>query len=131
VAGPGLWEVALAPGIPLSVDVQTGASDAALDLSGLTVPTLELHTGASHSRLTLPARGHTSVRIEAGAASVNVQVPDGVAARIRFRGGLANRSIDKARVPRSGDEFRSADYDTAENRADIDIQGGAGSFTVH
>jgi hypothetical protein len=61
---------------------------------------------------------------------VNVQVPDGVAARIRIKGGMASRNIDESRFPRVGDEFRSPGYDTADDRADIDIQGGAGSFTV-
>jgi hypothetical protein len=130
--GPGSrrWEVTLASGVPLSLDLQTGASESILDLSGLMVRSLGVHTGASQCRIILPERGETAVRIQAGAANVDVVVPGGVAARVRFQGGLASRKIDEHRFPRSGNESRSPDYDSAENRADVDIQGGAGSFTV-
>ena len=122
--------MALAPGIPLSLDLQTGASESTLDLSGLDVPSLSVNTGASQCRVILPQRGETDVRIRAGATNVDVVVPKSVSARVRFQGGLASRRIDEERFPRTGSEYRSPDYDTAENRADIDIQGGAGSFTV-
>jgi len=128
--GSRRWDVALAPGIPLSLDLQTGASESTLDLSGLDVPSLSVNTGASQCRVILPQRGETDVRIRAGATNVDVVVPKSVSARVRFQGGLASRRIDEERFPRTGSEYRSPDYDTAENRADIDIQGGAGSFTV-
>jgi hypothetical protein len=53
-----------------------------------------------------------------------------VAARIRTGGGLTATSVDQSRFPRAGKVYQSPDYDTAQNRADIKIEMGAGSISV-
>lgn len=132
--GPGGaldWSFGLNSEIPLSLDLETGASDTRLDLADLRVTDLRLKTGASATDLTLPANaGHTRVEIGAGAASVNIRVPSGVAARIRVKGGLAGITVDQSRFPRVGDTHQSADYDTALNKVDVDIETGVGSIDV-
>ena len=72
----------------------------------------------------------TNVKAEAGAASVTFEVPAGVAVRIRNRMALGSSQIDESRFPRVGDIYQSLDYATAENRIDMDIQGGVGSVKV-
>jgi hypothetical protein len=117
--------------IPLSLDLETGASDTRLDLTDLRVTDLRLKTGASATDLTLPANaGHTRVDIGAGAASVNIRVPSGVATRILVKGSLAGINVDTSRFPRMGDTYQSTDYDTAPNKVDIDIETGVGSIYV-
>jgi hypothetical protein len=132
--GPGGaldWSFGLNDEIPLSLDLETGASDTRLDLTDLRVTDLRLQTGASATDLTLPANaGHTRAEIRAGAASVNVRVPSGLAARIRVRGGLAAITVDQNRFPRTGDVYQSVDYDTAPNKVDVDIETGVGSIDV-
>jgi hypothetical protein len=61
---------------------------------------------------------------------VTVRVPSGVAARIRIRGGLAGIKVDQNRFPRMGDTYQSADYDTAPNKVDVDIETGVGSVEI-
>lgn len=125
------WRIKLNDAIPLSLDIETGASDAHLDLSELRVMNLELETGASSVRVSLPARaGHTQARIQAGAASVSMLVPSDVAARVRLEGGLASIEVDQSRFPRTGGVYRSPDYDTAQNRVDLKIEAGVGSVVV-
>jgi hypothetical protein len=125
------WTVRLNDGIPLSLAFETGASDARLDLSELRVTNLRLETGASSVSVTLPARaGHTQARIQAGAASVSVHVPSEVAARVRLEGGLASIEVDQGRFPRTGGVYQSPDYDTAQNRIDLEIRAGVGSLEV-
>jgi len=132
--GPGGaldWSFGLNNEIPLSLDLETGASDTRLDLTDLRVTDLRLKTGASATDLTLPASaGHTRVDIGAGAASVNIRVPSGVTARIRVKGGLAGINVDTSRFPRMGDTYQSTDYDTAPNKVDVDIETGVGSIDV-
>ena len=132
--GPGGaldWSFGLNSEIPLSLDLETGASDTRLDLTDLRVTDLRLKTGASATHLTLPANaGHTRVDIGAGAASVNIRVPSAVAARIRVKGGLAGINVDTSRFPRMGDTYQSMGYDTAPNKVDIDIETGVGSVDV-
>jgi hypothetical protein len=125
------WVFSLNSEIQLELDIDTGASDAKLDLENLKVTDLRLNTGASSTEITLPAEaGFTKVEVDAGAASVGIQIPMGVAARIKAVGALAGVTIDKGRFPREGGVYQSPDYETAENKADIDIEMGAGSISV-
>jgi hypothetical protein len=132
--GPGRtldWSVSLNESIPLSLDLQTGANEARVDLSSLQVTDLQLQTGASSTQVTLPTNaGHTRAAIRSGAASVSVRVPSGVAARIKAQGGLADIRVDRSRFPRVGGVYESEDYASAENRVDIDIETGVGSVDV-
>lgn len=125
------WNFRLNGGVPLSLALETGASDARLDLSELQLSDLRLEAGASSVRVTLPAAaGHTHARIEAGAASVSIAVPADVGARVRFKGGLASINVDRSRFPRTGDVYQSAGYEAAENRVDLEVEAGIGSVTV-
>jgi hypothetical protein len=128
---PSEWSVGLTAEVPLDLRLDTGAARGRLDLSGLRIRSLELHTGASETRIRLPrAAGATTVRAETGAAGLTVEVPSGVGARIRSRMALGSSQIDETRFPRTASGHESADYATAPNRADIDIQGGVGSVRV-
>jgi hypothetical protein len=132
--GPGRtldWTFGLNGKIPLSLEFETGAGEAQLNLSDLQVTDLRLKTGASATDLTLPANaGHTRVKIDAGAASVTVRVPAGVAAHIRATGGLVSVNVDRNRFPREGNAYRSPDYETATNTVDVGIEAGVGSISV-
>jgi hypothetical protein len=125
------WTVSLNGAIPLDLAFETGAGEASLDLSELRVTNLRLQTGASSVHVTLPARaGHTQVHVEAGVASVSLRVPLDVAAQVRFEGGLASVDVDRNRFPREGGVYRSPDYETAENKVDIEVRAGVGSFDI-
>jgi len=126
------WVFGLNREISLFLALETGASDARLDLSELRVTDLRLETGASSVSVTLPAHaGHTRVRIEAGAASVSLRVPPGVAARVRFKGALASLDVDRDRFPRTDGVYQSPDYNAAENSVDIEVDAGIGSLRVY
>lgn len=131
--GPGAmleWQVALGD-VPLTLDLETGASETALDLRELQVQELQLRTGASDTQVDLPARaGHTRVRVEAGVAAVTLRVPGGVAARILASGALAGIDVDTTRFPRSGGRYESPGYEAAENRVEIDVRSALGSVEI-
>ena len=93
---------------------------------------LGLSTGhASSSNVTVPARGVSLLDIDAGAASVNIRVPEATAARIRVEEGVNSVNVDTNRFPRLDSGFyQSTGYDTASDRADINIEAGLGSVTV-
>ena len=128
--GERRWDLLLKPGFPLDLEFETGAGHSEIDLSGLLAGSVLVHTGASSTVLTLSERGRIGVRIQAGAASVDVHVPPSMPARIRFSGGLSSVRVDERRFPRAGDVWQSPEWDAAADRADIVVEGGAGSFTV-
>jgi hypothetical protein len=128
---PILWDVRLNDGIPMTLDLETGAGESRVDLSASKVQDLRLKTGASSTEMTLPSRaGKIRVKVSSGAASVVLRVPDGVAARIAVESGLAGITVDQNRFPRSGNNYQSADYDQAVNSADIQIETGVGAVEI-
>lgn len=125
------WTVGLNRDIPLALDLSVGANETRLDLSELRVTDLLLQTGASSTNLITPAEtGHTRAEIQSGLAALNIQIPSGVAAKIRVKSGLSGINIDKDRFPRSGNEYRSADYDTAPNKIEMLVEMGMGSVNI-
>jgi hypothetical protein len=126
------WNINLNRDVPLALKLETGASQSELDLRDLKITDLKVSTGASKTDLTLPASaGATTVKVELGAASLDMLVPQGVAARIRAEHGAAAIEIDTTRFPYSNGIYESADYSTAQNKADIKIEAGAGKVSVH
>jgi hypothetical protein len=126
------WNVRFNSGVPLELDLETGAGDMRLDLSELQVKDLRLKTGASHTSLTLPVNaGYTRANINSGVAAVEISIPQGVAARVRTHGGLSDIRVDPGRFPRFGDAYQSPDYEAAENKVDLDVEMGVGSVRVN
>jgi hypothetical protein len=124
------WSIGLPEDVPLSLQVESGATKTLLDLAPLQVSSLRISTGASETRVRLPARGTTSVRADSGAASLMFEVPDGVAVRIHGTMALGSIQVDEARIPRAGKAWESPDYATATDRVEIEVQGGVGSVRV-
>jgi hypothetical protein len=132
--GPGQsldWSFGMARDVPISLELETGANEARIDLAELMVNELSLKSGASSTDLTLPANaGQTHARISSGAAAIVVRIPQGVAARVHYSGGLASLNIDRQRFPRTDGEYRSPDYDSATNKVDLEIETGVGSVDI-
>jgi hypothetical protein len=127
----GVWRFQLTQEIPISLKVEAGASSVNLDLRDVLASRVELTTGASSSNVTVPARGVSLLDIEAGAASVNVRVPETTAARIHVEEGVNSVHVDTNRFPRlSSGFYQSTGYDTAADRAEVNIEAGLGSVHV-
>ena len=127
----GIFKFQLSNEVPAIISVETGASQLDMDLTDVPASEIRLQTGASNSNVTLPARGTSHMDLEAGAASINIRIPDGVAGRIRIKEGLTSLNIDKTRFPQADTRlYQSADYDAAENRAELNIEAGVGSITI-
>jgi len=127
----GVYRFQLSNEVPAIISVETGASQLDMDLTDVPASEIRLQTGASNSNLTLPARGASHLDLEAGAASINIRIPDGVSGRVRIKQGLTSINIDTSRFPQIDSRlYQSADYDTAENRAEINIEAGVGSINI-
>jgi hypothetical protein len=125
------WTLGLSREIALELDMELGASSNHIDLTSLNVRQLRVQSGASSTEIAFPARARqTYARVETGVASVQLRIPPGVAARIRSESGLAGVNIDTGRFPRVNGGYRSPDYDTAENRLELDLETGVGSVSV-
>ena len=125
------WAVALNEGIPLTLTVNSGASEALLDLTSTQLRRLDVHTGAGRVELDLPAAaGQTAVNIEGGAGEVIIRVPEGVAARVSGGAVLGRVDVDETRFLRVSDGWQSDQFETAANRAEITVRFGAGRVQI-
>lgn len=124
------WTIALTQEVPLDLELQTGASRVHLDLDQVQVGELRIQTGASDVDVRLPAHGRSRVRVSAGAADVRLHVPPGVEASITTRSALASTSIDETRFPPAAGGFRSPGFESAQDRVEIELEGGVASFSV-
>jgi len=133
VPGTGLnWDVKVNQDIPLSLDIDAGASTSIIDLTDLKVSKTTIDTGASSTDIKLPADlNMTYLEISAGASTLNVHVPKGTAARIQIESGMATINVNADRFPKQERNlYESPDYATANKRADIRIDTGVSTVNV-
>ena len=127
----GVWRYQLTQEIPVTLKVEAGASRLEIDLREVRATYIELSTGASSTDLTLPARGASILDMEAGAASVNIRVPEGTAARIRVKDSVVTMNVDTNRFPQlDSGMYQSANFDSATDRVEINVEAGLGAVSV-
>ncbi len=69
------WEIRLSGELPVTLDVTTGASLTALDLSGLQLSELRLRTGVGQTEVSFPRRGATLAHVTAGVGGTTFTIP--------------------------------------------------------
>ncbi len=124
------WDLGLNPGLPIVLRVNGGVGSANLDLSGLNISSLNLDTGVGSLNVTMPASGSVSARVNGGLGSTNIRIPPGVSARLSINAGLGGIHVDESRFPKFGDVYQSADFASATNKVDVDIDGGMGGMNI-
>jgi hypothetical protein len=125
------WNFALNENVPISIDLDSGASEIDLDLRNVKLKYLDLDTGASSTKLFLPEKaGFSKVDLASGAASHEITIPEGVAADIHVESGLSDISINESRFPLNGKHYTSPDYASAANRVELNIETGVSSVKV-
>ena len=117
------------PQVTLDVNTGTGRSD--LNLEKLHVTNLSLNSGTGSTTVTLPAEaGNTNAKIDGGVGSIDVLIPAGVEAHIMVNGGIGSVNVN-SRFGKTGDHtYKSAGYNTAKNKLNLDINTGIGSVNV-
>ena len=130
-AGKGLnWDLRINQDVPLTLKIESGASENQLDLTEMQVHELKLKTGASSTQINLPKNaGYTKVKVESGAASLEIHIPKDTAARIHVK-GLVTKEINRKRFPLRGNYYQSEDYESAKNRVEIQVESGLGSVEI-
>lgn len=130
----GEWQFSITPAVPVSISIEAGASSLDLDLTDLKLTFLRLKTGASSIKCHLPkAGGRSLVEFESGMANIELVIPAGVAGRIRLEQGASAVTLDKDRFKLLASNptlYQSDDFDTAENKVEINLEGGANAIDI-
>lgn len=88
-----------------------------------------MNTGIGQATLTLPGQGRLRAEVNGGIGETIIFIPVGMAARIKVDTGLGGIQVT-GNYQRQGDVYLSPGYDTAENRVDLDVDGGMGKITI-
>jgi predicted membrane protein len=85
--------------------------------------------GVGESNILLPAQGQFNVRVKSGIGKAVIEIPAGMAARVRATAGIGNIDVN-GDFQRDGSYYLSRDFDSAQNRVEIDVNGGIGELRI-
>ena len=123
------WRIGLSTQIPLSLEINSGVNRSRLELTGLKLKRLALNAGVGETEVTLPETGTYEVSIKGGVGAVKVEIPESMEARIRVDGGLGAVDIGE-RYEQQGKYYVTKGYARADDKADIEVDGGVGAITI-
>ncbi len=123
------WSLRLNRDIPIRLTVDTGAGKTTLSLENLNLTRLDVDTGVGQTIVTMPARGRLRAQVNAGVGEVIIRIPVGMAARIQVDKGIGAIDV-RGDYRRQDDTYTARDYDTADNRVDLEVDGGVGRIVI-
>ena len=124
------WDIALNPNVPIALRINGGVGRADLDLTALTITALNVDAGVGTVYVAAPKSGSMTMRLNGGVGNLRVTIAEGVAARVRVNKGIGSMRVDEMRFPKSGNVYQSADFATAPNKIDIQVDGGVGNVEI-
>ncbi|MBK1438739.1 hypothetical protein JHJ32_01965 [Parapedobacter sp. ISTM3] len=112
------------------IDLEMGAGSAEFDLTEYKVANLKFKGGAAsiEAKLGMPLR-ETTIATESGVSSIEIEIPKAAACRIVTKSGLSSRDFPGF-IKQSDGSYITEGYEQAENKFQINLQGGLSSFTV-
>jgi hypothetical protein len=125
----GQWELRLTQAVPLDLAISTGVGKATLNLERLQLTRLEVNTGVGETTITLPGRGDFRAEIDGGVGQVTILIPDSLGVRMEANAGIGSVDVE-GDFTQDEKVYTSANYDRAENRAEVNVSGGVGSITI-
>jgi hypothetical protein len=127
--GQRIWDLQLNPDIPLDLETDLGLGEMDLDLTGLTVESLNVEQGIGQTVVVLPERGLVEARIDGAIGQTVVVIPEGLAVRIRLDTGITGRQVPEG-YDCDEDVCTSPGYETADQRADLEVGQAIGSLVI-
>jgi hypothetical protein len=123
------WDLGLTKEIPLDLQVNLGAGEAELDLTGLQIGDLNVNLGVGQAVVTLPSEGAYNADISGAVGQVIVYVPEGLGVRLETNTGIAASQVPDG-YTKVGSAYVSPGYDSAENRVDLHVGTAIGNLVV-
>ncbi len=89
------WAVRLSPDVPMDLEINTGMTSNALELSQLQLRSLQLKTGTGKTVLNLPAMAERyQAKVSAGTGALHLTLPDNTDADLTVSNGTGETNIN-------------------------------------
>lgn len=124
-----LWDLGLSSEVPLRLEVDLGAGDFDLDLTGLTLEELETNLGVGRTVVVLPGTGVYSAAIDGAIGETVVVVPAGLGLRVHLDTGLVGTQLPDG-LDCAEDVCTSPGYFSAAHRVDLRVSHAIGSVVI-
>ena len=124
------WTLRIGSQLPLDATVDVGAGKANLDLSKLSLRSLEIHMGAGELQLNLAGKytQDVPVKISSGVGEARIRLPKDIGAVVSAISGIGQVSANGL-TQRDGKYYNSA-YVEGKPAVRLDMSGGVGQVTL-
>ncbi len=125
------WDIALATGMPMELNVALGAGESDLRVGALDLDDLEVVTGAGDTTvdLTGPRTRDLPVSVQAGVGTLLLRLPSDVGVRVSGRNeGVGDFTADGFIA--DGEDWVNAAWSQPGPKIDIELQRGVGDVTL-
>ncbi|MFH1849161.1 MAG: DUF5668 domain-containing protein [archaeon] len=115
------WDIKINPDVTADLDLDYGAADISINMTGLKVNNLDIDTGASKTEIVFGPHP-TKADIDTGASKIDLWFPEGYGVLIEIDGGAVTKHLDGFAV--NGKKYTS-NYDPDGDNIEIEIDAGA------
>lgn len=117
--------------MPLDISINSGASKLNLNLADLIINNLQISAGASNQDITVGAKSDVvKVIIDAGASGITLRLPKEYSLKILSESGLLKNNFDNLSLEKSGNIYKSSDFESNAKKIDLEIRAGASNMQI-
>ncbi|QSX08320.1 hypothetical protein J0B03_11100 [Alkalibacter rhizosphaerae] len=118
--------------IPWSIDMESGAVDAELDLSHVSLTKMDLALGAGKMSVRLgDSLEHSVFNMKSGVSQVDIYIPESAALVIHMNGALNSTNIDGLNLAKEGNTYTSTNHLDGANTIELNLEVGLGEVQFH
>jgi hypothetical protein len=123
------WDLGLTTGIPIDLNVDLGAGEAVIDLSGLDISAFQYEMGVGRLTLTLPVDRNLSGKVDGAIGRIVIFVPPDVGLHTSGDIGLVIIQAPENYV-KDGSTYTSPNYNNADYKIDLELSLAIGEIVI-
>lgn len=124
------WDISLNDDVPINLTVDHGVGQARIDLTGVTLRSVDIDMGVGELTVDLSGERKQSldVVVDSGIGSATLYLPEHIGIRARIDRGIG--SIDARGFSKRGDVYTNEAYGKSDVTIDIEVDAGIGSVDL-
>lgn len=125
------WQLKISPDLVWNLDIDAGAIDGKIDLTGIPLRQLNCNLGAGNILFTLGNNGvNSKMDIESGASNIKLKIVNDTGIRIKMNGALNSSNLEKLGWANTDGYYISPNYQQAASKIDCEIDLSLGNLEV-